>query len=120
MSKSVSHTLDVYGDTLHLATTKAQARRLARKYEVDPKGITNAIGSTTTVQHSRTVENHILIWLNLAAINERPKPDRELIDTIAHEAAHAADYIAERGLNDEARAYLVGWIAGWLWENHLG
>lgn len=111
-TRPVSHTLDIYGDTLHLATTRRAARTLAKRYELEVAVVVAAVGSTTPVIHSRTGERHVVIWIDVQAI-DRP---RDLIDTLAHEASHAADFIADRGLDNEARAYLVGWITGWLWE----
>ena len=122
MGKTVSHRIDIYGNTLHLATDKRSVATLRRRFDgaFTSDAITDGIGSTTPVRHGRTGETHIVLWLDLARIGEQSNPERELIDTIAHEASHAADEIATRGLDNEARAYLVGWIAGWMWEQVKG
>ena len=57
------------------------------------------------------------MWLDLKAT----EAGSDLVDLVAHEAAHAAgallDHIGQAyDGNSEAFAYLVGFIAGWLWE----
>lgn len=119
LSKPVSHKLDIYGDTLHLVTSKRAVSTLKRRFGAAfaTADVLDGIGTTTTLRHSKTGDCHIIVWLDLDRINNTGSPGRELVDAIAHEASHAADYIAGRGIDDHARAYLVGWISGWLWDN---
>lgn len=114
MSKPISHQMDVYSCWLHLATDKQAARTLARRYEQDYSAIIDGSGTSTDVHD--VVENvrHYIIWLDPTISTERRR-----IETIAHEASHVAGWIVGQcGLEGtEARAYLVGWISQWIWEN---
>lgn len=115
------HTLDIYGVTLHLVTTRTDLTRLRKRLDFLPDRIEDS-GYTQFAQVYRAAGStlcspHLVVW-----IDETQHGDRtELIETIAHEAAHGAGAILEYAGhpisgNDEPFAWIVGWIARWLME----
>jgi hypothetical protein len=83
-----THHLDIYGVDVHLATSRRDWSTLRRRFD----------------------------------FLERDDTDRYLVGTCAHEASHAAGRIlASIGHTvdetDEPHAYLVEWLARWLWEH---
>lgn len=118
MSKPRSHQLDIYGAWIHCATTPKQWRALRRRLpSLDKKP--NAQGSVSLTLHetdSGRVIPHLTIWLDLNAAED----GADLVDLVAHEATHAAgsllDHVGQAyDGSSEALAYLVGFIAAWLW-----
>lgn len=122
MSKHLHHhRLDIYDHELHLAATHKAWERLCQDIDsLDPEP--NAWGYTSSDVDGKTDTFHVSIYIG-------PEPvkagDAALVNTIAHEAAHAAGMIHRhigakiRGV-DESHAYLVGWISGWIWDNVKG
>jgi hypothetical protein len=118
----VHHLLDVYGAELHLAVDKASWRAIRRIVDEMDEDVPDAAGQVQFFQWEvadtgRTIP-HYVIWLHLeGAFN-----DRDLVDTVAHEALHVGHCILEHaGVqekgNMEALAYLTGWLTGWMWEH---
>ena len=115
MAAPRSHLLDVYDCWLHVAVTPKQWRRLADKYDLD-RDITSAGHLQLFIDTGANNQPHLAVWI-------RPgSSGRALVDTIAHEATHAAaqllDHVGQRAErhDSETLAYLIGWISGWLWE----
>jgi hypothetical protein len=114
------HTLDIYGAEIHLATTKRDWTTLRRRFKFLDDAPESAGLSQFATFHPKgggiTVP-HLVLWLDLKAHQTR----LDLIDTCAHEAAHAAGQLFEhighdiRG-TDEPHAYLVGWLTRWMLE----
>lgn len=117
MSKPRSHHLDIYDCWLHLATTPKEWRRLQREYDLTDD-IDCAGHAQLFVDTEHGNQPHVALWINPAAA----KDQRALLDTIAHEATHTAaqllDHIGQRTdrHDSEALAYLVGWVASWVYE----
>ena len=114
------HRLDVYDRWLHLAYTPKQWAKLTARFEqhIDQPGM----GAVTSVRDTNPPAGepatHYLIWIDKQEHDGQPAA---LVNTIAHEASHVAgqifDDIGEQPSNNtETRAYLVGWIAQWIWE----
>lgn len=124
MARAAHHTLDVYGAELHLATDKASWRAVRRIVTEMDETVPECLGQVQFFQwetKAGRVIPHYVLWLHLAGMFH----ERDLVDTIAHEALHAAYAILEHaGVqetgNAEALAYLTGWIAGWMWEHTPG
>lgn len=114
MGKPRSHRLDIYGARLHVATTNAQMGRLAKRFDL---GDPDSIGATYLSIDTQSNEPHLTVWIDTAKVQ-----GADLVDTIAHEAVHAAaqllDHIGQRvdRHDSEALAYLTGWIAARCWE----
>lgn len=114
------HVLDIYGTHLHLATTKAQWKKIAKEFGLD-KETPGSAGQVTTL--TRRAKHDItrlalIIWVDTA--NHATIAD--LIDSCAHEASHAAGRILEHAGHplphtDEPHAYLVGWLTSWIWQH---
>lgn len=115
-----SHQLDVYGAWLHLATTEQAWRKLRRRLpslDKEPPDSQGAVSFTVETSENGKHTAHLPIWLNTTAVDAQA----ELVDLIAHESTHAAaallDHIGqEYDGGSEALAYLVGFIAAWLWD----
>jgi hypothetical protein len=113
MTKARSHLLDVYGTQLHVATTKAEWRRLCKQFtqitpaDLEGRGYTALFGQGGVV--------HLAFYVHAKM------PAAKRIETAAHEATHGAALLLEDlsakydGLS-EPFAYLVGWLTRWLWE----
>ncbi|NUO57249.1 MAG: hypothetical protein HOV78_11325 [Hamadaea sp.] len=123
MVKPRTHRLDIYGADIYLATTKGQWRKLARRgiASLDTEAPEAAGLSQFATFHPNDggLSTPVLVlWVDAAA----HKSAGELVDTLAHEASHAAGQLLahvghdHRG-TDEPHAYLVGWLTRWLWEN---
>lgn len=105
------HTLDVYGTQLWLATTPADWRTIRRRFadlDEDP----GAAGLSHLVEGTPA---SVVLWVDVA--NHPTRLD--LIDTVAHEATHAASQILDSIghtliAQDEPHAYLVGWLVRWM------
>lgn len=121
MTKLRSHQLDIYGAWLHLATDEKSWRSMRKRLPSLDKEVPGASGSVSLTLHTATngrVTPHLSIYVDVPGHNDQ----RDLLDTIAHEATHAGtallDHIGQEydSTNGEALAYLVGWITGWVWE----
>lgn len=114
------HLLDIYGVRLHLATTPRQLAAIADRFgglETDPGNV----GATELAldTSSPTNDAHVVVYVNAAA-HDGDSSGALLAGTVAHEASHAAGMIldhvgASSGANEEHVAYLVGWVAAWVW-----
>lgn len=103
-----------------IAVDPAQWESLRRVVKRLPKS-PDSLGSTSL----RTVKNaggrhiaHVVVFVNIA---EHDADTTELVDTLAHEATHAASMLLnhvgqDHDGRDEHYAYLVGWITARLWE----
>jgi hypothetical protein len=118
VSKPISHQLDIYGAWLHVATDRKAWRALRHKLptlEKEPAAAGRVDLTIHTADSGRDTP-HVSIWIDVSQATDQA----DLVDTIAHESAHAAgavlDHVGQAyDANSEALAYLVGWIAGWLW-----
>lgn len=120
MARAQHHLLDVYGAWLHLATDATSYRAVRRRVEGIDEETPTSLGEVDYQQErlaSGRFVPHYAIWINVAAAHD----DRDLIDTLAHEAMHAALMLCDNqgvkmGGTNEAAAYITGWITGWLWD----
>lgn len=109
------HTLDIYGVELHVVTSRAEWNAMRRRIRggvvIEP--LPNPVGSGYT--HSVQAGSRVVCATYLRATDA----PRELVDTCAHEATHVAAFVYE-SIEDtpagEPHAYLVGWLAGWLYD----
>lgn len=121
------HVVDVYGCVLHLCTRKRQLERLAEDMPGVAELDSAALAVTTSIGEHRDHGgelHHVVMFIDIRALDGLPG---ERANTIAHEAAHAAGFIlahvgASRELSSptdaaEHVAYLIGWIAQWVWEH---
>lgn len=119
---SRAHLLDVYDCWLHVATDRRQVAQLRRKHgkaKVPPQD-SGEFGSTLRFREQpadRPEINHWIIYVDVAAHRSN---QGALLNTIAHEAAHAAAGIldstgTEYDGNSEPLAWLVGWLVEWVW-----
>lgn len=119
-----THTLDIYGVDIHLATTEREWKKL-RKRLTYLDDTPNAAGFTHFAiwepsDHTSPVPV-VAFWIR----NELTTDPLQLVETCAHEAVHAATHILAwaghdiRGDdgNDEPTAYLAGWLTRWIWDN---
>jgi hypothetical protein len=114
-----SHLLDIYDVRINLATTARDWSSLRRKLTFLPDR-PNSLGSSSfavwTPKKDGPPEPHLVLWLDMARLDDVA----DLVDTIAHEAAHGAGQILDwvghdiRGI-DEPHAYLVGWLTRWMY-----
>lgn len=120
MSKPRSHRLDVYGAWLHVATDQAAWRRIRKRIiptlPKDPGGL-GATCLTLQETPDGKVVPHLTVWLDVGATESQ----RDKVSLITHEAAHAGlcllDHVGQKYDGEsEAMAYLIDFIAGWLWE----
>lgn len=116
-----THALDIYGAQLHATWTPKQWRKVARTIgRPDAKAPESAgrVDSSLWVPDVGLPVFHLLIYVDL---KNHGDDTAALVDCIAHESAHAAGAILDHigqpydGDTSEAHAYLVGWIAAWLW-----
>lgn len=118
----LSHTLDIYGVQLHLATDRrdwAALRRRLPYLQKTPDSLGISHFATWHPADGAPPVPHLAIWINAAHLELH-----DLIDTAAHEAAHGASQILHwtghdfRGIDgtDEPHAYLVGWLTAWIYK----
>lgn len=120
MSKGPYSTkVDVFGFRLHLATTRAELKKLRRDFPGDALEDAHSNAGTTTMViellPTGSTRSHILVWVDAAA----HKKTASLVNTLAHEASHVHDFVAEYlqlETGDETQAYLIGWVTQWMWE----
>lgn len=109
------HSLGIYGAHLHVATTRKQMTRLRRRYGLAKPEAMGA--SYLTVDTDAGNAPHLTVWVDGDRLD-----GAEMVDTIAHEAVHAAaqllDHIGQAAdrHDSEALAYLTGWVAARVWE----
>jgi hypothetical protein len=87
---------------------------------MDPKP-SDAAGAVSflsfTTDKGRAV-SHFVVWIDVASALD----ERDLIDTIAHEASHVSAHLLyddagqKQDGDCEALAYLIGWVTGWIWQ----
>lgn len=124
MASLHTHLLDIYGARLHLATDKKSWRKMRRLDPELPKDASSSAGWTMfTVfipDDGSEPTPCLFLYVDVASHSST----ESLVDTIAHEAAHAAGALLGyaghgngRGYvgDDEPHAYLVGWLAAWMW-----
>ena len=121
---TATHTLDVYGVELHLATTEPEWRRLRKrvKYLEDVPDSAGLTHFAVWMPNDGGVSIPVVAFWIRDAVAKNPA---ELIQTCGHEASHASNYILGwtghdvRGNDgkDEPSAYLTGWLTWWLWEH---
>lgn len=124
MTAAIRHTLDIYDADLHLVTTPAawtQLRKTLDHLDAEVPDSAGLVQFSTFEPDDGTLNTPVLvIWINQA----QHADTLQLIDTVAHEATHAAGELLEhighqiKG-TDEPHAYLVGWITRWIL-GHLG
>lgn len=112
--------IDVYGVRLHLATRKKDLDKIRRELtSIDKRAHDNAGSTSFIIEHQPggATQTHIVIWIN--GRSHRKSGPAELVNTVAHEAFHAAQFVCERlelERGGEAQAYLTGWITEWAWK----
>lgn len=110
-------TVEPYGATLHLATSKKQWKRLSKTYAGGlHKSGRQALGSSTLLLSERG-DAVLVVWVDVRAHRDA----RELMRTAVHEAVHASAALLEQvhqpyDSTSEALAYLVDWMSAWLWD----
>lgn len=115
------HRLDVYGTELHAAFGSRAWAALRRRNPDLPRF--SGLGLTHDSLEAATGVQHVWVLIDLAQPVHADPGQRA--DTVAHEASHvAAAIFARNGIPigspvDEPFAYLVGWVAGWLWRGLL-
>lgn len=107
-----SHLLDIYGIWIHLATDPRQWRSLQRHF-TSPEDVPTVLG------FAGWRDGDIVLFVDLGA---HTGDTLALVDTVAHEATHAAgailDHVGEQyDGTSEALAYLVGWLTKWVWQH---
>ncbi len=118
----LSHSLDIYGADLHLASNRRDWSTISRRLGVD-RSLSEATGGTVFVRWEPAGGGRAVPTLGFWISPDQSPADH--VDTCAHEAAHAATllltYVGHdvRGTDgaDEPSAYLTGWLTRWLWEN---
>lgn len=119
-----SHRLDIYDACVYLAISKREWRALAKRglpLEDVPEAAGLSQFATFHPSDGRTCIPVIVLWLDLAA----HRSAAEVVNTIAHEATHAASQLLDHVGHDcravdEPHAYLAGWLASWMWDNGAG
>ena len=115
------HVLDVYGVHLHLLTKASELDDVRERIGCDaddlPDDTTHSLGSASSLTDEKTGDEHHVVWIDVKSRRHRRRAD--LIDTIAHECSHVADHVLQdrNVYGGEARAYLVGWLAGWVYQH---
>lgn len=111
-------TLDLYYADFRLVTSKKSWRKLNRQIPVgDPP---TSAGYTIRLTDQETARQHVTVWVDLGWHDKHPDSQAELLRTCIHEATHAAAMVLD-GIgqaydgSSEPLAYLVEWIASWLW-----
>lgn len=118
-----SHTLDIYGTELYLATDRRSWATLRRRCNFLDKTAQSAGFAQFATWHPKDgslTANIVVLWIDVKA----HRSTLDLIDTAAHEASHAVsqilDYIGhEPKGTDEPSAYLVGWLTRWILDGLL-
>ena len=121
MTTYAHHTLDVYGVEMYLATNRRQWSMLRRKLSFlgqVPESAGQATFATWVPKANGNTIPYLVCWIDPTQHDAQ----LDIVNTCAHEAAHAAGQI----LNwvghsvpgtDEPHAYLVGWLTQWLYEH---
>lgn len=120
MKNVAHHTLDIYDVEVYLPKTRKAWKRLRKSVSFIGEYPRSAGLSTFAVKNSKRRPScgHLVLWLDLKKLSTP-----ELVNTIAHEAAHGTGAILDwagvnvNGGDNEAHAYLVGWLSQWMWEN---
>lgn len=91
---ALAHTsLDLYGFQIHLATTKADYRELRQQFRWLAKHNPDESGSCSFYVDIPKVglpTPHLVLWID----TNRITTEADLIETVAHEAAHGANHVA--------------------------
>jgi hypothetical protein len=115
-----SHVLDIYGAHLHVATNHEQWKALRGRVKKLPKQA-DSLGLTCIRTMVTPDDRHIPVLAFYVDALAHREDVVELVDTCAHEAAHGAgmllDHIGQPYAGTpEHHAYLVGWLARWLFD----
>jgi hypothetical protein len=113
MGKPISHQLDVYGAWIHLARDRAEWRALKKRTGLKLQRV-ESLGLTMRF-HESDGGIHLPVFIDVDALE-----GAGLVEIIAHEAAHLSGMLldtcgASYDGESEPFAYLVGFIAAWLW-----
>lgn len=120
------HRLDIYDAHLHLATNRRDWGTLRRNIKSLKAGSPSSLGFTQRLtfrpDDGSAPEEHYVFWIDTKTIGD---DTANLVDTCAHEAVHAANFILDWAghdiaAHDEPHAYLVGWLTRWIWEGCRG
>ena len=111
------HRLDVYPVTLHAAYSRDEWAALRDTIDSLPESEARGVTSRDALP-----DEHGDDACHVSILIQTLYGPRDVIDSIAHEAVHAAgailEYVGEDNIKpwSEPHAYLVGFIASWLWE----
>lgn len=117
--KARHHLLDIFATELHLVFTKGQWKRLDERIGSLGEAPERPQLAVTIADIDDEGQFHVTVYVDV----EAHVTQMALIGTLAHEAAHAADFIHAHhqvqspGPQDEARAYLIGWLTTWMAEH---
>lgn len=111
-----------FGVWIHVALTRKQAAKLRKKLTALEEPGHDLRAGTAGVQEVDSGVYHVAVFLDRDT--HRELEPGVLINTVAHEAAHAAGMILDHAGEEvdslgssEVHAYLVGWVAEWLWHH---
>lgn len=125
--RGAEHVLDVWGTHLHLCTNREELAALIRVIDsLDAAEVTGSLASTTGVLEHHddgSTTYHLVFWLDRLCFDPTGRPEL-LANTAAHEAVHGAHNILQHhdrnsppSTDGETFAYLVGWLAEWIYSN---
>ena len=117
-----SHLLDIYDAWIHLATNEQQWRSVQRKITALSEETPDSMGRVDLalwLPDTGGSTANFVVFINIKA---HTGDTLDLIDTVAHEATHAAggllDHVGQKYDGDsEALAYFVGWLTRWIWRH---
>lgn len=121
MPTFVHHKLDVYEVELYLVTDGRQWSALRRRLSfLDGRPQSSGMASFAVFnpKDGGPVTPHLVVWIDP---KQNPTPGLA-VNTIAHEASHAAgqilDWVGHQVVGtDEPHAYLCGWLTQWIYEH---
>lgn len=110
------HDLDAYPVRLHLITRPRQWREHHAELPMHQDDPPDSAGLTASTLDRYGGMLHVTVWLDA---KWHRKHDHDPVDTVIHEAVHAAGAIldhVQQGYDgqSEALAYLTEWIARWI------
>ena len=122
MAQPARHDLDVYGAKVYIVATRKQWATVAAEIDHPDQAMPEAAGHVwyaLWVPKIGISVPHVVIYIDRKAHRD---DIAALVNTIAHEADHAAGRILDHAgqrydADSEAHAYLVGWFAERIWEH---